>query len=105
MDLGEGWAHWGGGDGLRTWQRHTVEKDRQGASLFDTDPVVQGYVHALKRLVTHMESVQPSVDPSRSGHVPAPVPDASELGLAVSSSIRDSDGSLREPEFVEPENA
>ena len=47
----------------------TVRKDERYAKLFDTDPVVQRYIHALKRLVTHMQTAAPA-DPSKSGHVP-----------------------------------
>lgn len=100
LDLGEQRAHWGGG--LRTMQKQVIEKDHHNATLFDTDPVVQRYVHALKRLVTHMQAAQPSAEPSKLGHVPAPAPDASTVGLPVMRSIRDSGGDKPEPEFVEP---
>mmetsp|Transcript_33461 Transcript_33461/g.77746 ORF Transcript_33461/g.77746 Transcript_33461/m.77746 type:complete len:327 (+) Transcript_33461:78-1058(+) len=100
LDLGEQRAHWGGG--LRTMQKQVVEKDHQNATLFDTNPEVQRYVHALKRLVTHMQLVQPSADSSKLGHAPAPAPDKSEMGLPVMRCIRDSDGGLPEPEYVEP---
>merc|ERR1719253_968958 len=92
LDLGEQRAHWGQGCNLRTMQKQIVEKDHKNATLFDTDPAVQRYVHALKRLVTFMQSVQPSADPSKQGHVPAPVAPASELGTPVHGNIRDSDG-------------
>eukprot|EP00931_Biecheleriopsis_adriatica_P008620 TRINITY_DN109774_c0_g1_i1.p1 TRINITY_DN109774_c0_g1~~TRINITY_DN109774_c0_g1_i1.p1 ORF type:complete len:329 (-),score=65.01 TRINITY_DN109774_c0_g1_i1:55-1041(-) len=102
LDLGEQRAHWGQGCSLRTMQRQVVEKDHKNASLFDTDPVVQRYVHALKRMVTYMQSVKPSADPSKQGHVPAPKPAANEVGLPVVRNIRDSDGRGHEPEFVDP---
>lgn len=103
LDLGEQRAHWGGGCNLRTMQKQVIEKDTKNASLFDTDPIVQGYVHALKRLLTHMQVVQPDLDPSKCGHVPPAPPDASELGLPVMRSFCDGcDGDCREPEFVEP---
>jgi len=103
LDLGEQRAHWGGGCNLRTVQKQVIEKDFKNASLFDTDPTVQGYVHALKRLLTHMQVVQPNLDPSKCGHVPPAPPDCSELGLPVMRSLRDGcDGDCREPEFVEP---
>eukprot|EP00747_Dinoflagellata_sp_TGD_P169346 gnl/TRDRNA2_/TRDRNA2_198119_c0_seq1.p1 gnl/TRDRNA2_/TRDRNA2_198119_c0~~gnl/TRDRNA2_/TRDRNA2_198119_c0_seq1.p1 ORF type:complete len:331 (+),score=58.17 gnl/TRDRNA2_/TRDRNA2_198119_c0_seq1:79-1071(+) len=106
LDLGEQRAHWGQGCQLRTMQRQVVSKDRSIVNLFDTDPVVQRYVHGLKRLVTHIQSVQPSVDPSKQGHVPAPTPDASECGQAVTLNIRDSDGRVnRTCEFLSPEEA
>lgn len=105
LDLGEQRAHWGQGCSLRTMQRQVVEKDHKNASLFDTDPVVQRYVHALKRLVTYMQSVQPSAEPSKLGHVPAPKPAASECGLPVMRNVRDSDGRGYEPEFVDPNDA
>jgi len=105
LDLGQQRAHWGGGCSLRTMQRQVVEKDHKNASLFDTDPAVQRYVHALKRLVTHMQVVRPAIDPSKQGHVPAPKPDASELGLPVSRGVRDSDGRSRSlPEYAEPDD-
>lgn len=106
MDLGEGRAHWGGGDGLRTWQRQTVEKDWKGATLFDSDPEVQRYVHALKRLVTYMQFVQPCEDPAKMGHAPAPPATAADgAGSCVISSIRDSDGTQNEPEWMDPAEA
>merc|ERR1711874_766746 len=92
LDLGQQRAHWGGGCQLRTMQKQVVEKDHKNATLFDTDPSVQRYVHALKRLVTYMQSVQPSADPSKLGHVPAPTPLPSEVGLPVLADIRASDG-------------
>jgi len=100
LDLGEQRAHWGGG--LRTMQKQVVEKDHRNSTLFDSDPVVQRYIHALKRLVTHMQGVKPSAEPSKLGHVPAPTPHASEVGLPVMRCIRDSDGGQPEPEYVEP---
>jgi len=104
LDLGEQRAHWSGSDGLRTMQRQVVEKDWSRASSFDTDPVVQRYVHALKRLVTYMQAERPSEDPSKNGHVPAQKPDASELGLRVFRGVRDSDGRGHMPEYVEPDD-
>lgn len=103
MDLGEGRAHWAGGGNLRTWQRQTIDKDLENQSLFDSDPVVQRYVHALKRFVTHMQQAQPSADPSKMGHALAPVPAAHEVGLPVQQNIRDSDGRAnRTREGVDP---
>merc|ERR1739845_181796 len=91
-----------GGCNLRTMQKQVIEKDHKNATAFDTDPAVQRYVHALKRLVTFMQSEQPSADPSKLGHVPAPTPHASELGLPVLLSVSDSDGRNRKPEGMEP---
>lgn len=105
LDLGEQRAHWSGSGNLRTMQRQTVEKDWQRASSFDTDPVVQRYVHALKRLVTYMQSQRPSEDPSKQGHVPAQKPHASEVGLPVVRGVRDSDGGGQGmPEYAEPDD-
>lgn len=104
LDLGQQRAHWGGGSNLRTMQKQVIEKDNKNATLFDTDPAVQRYVHALKRLVTFMQRAQPSHDPSKLGHVPAPVPAASEFGLPVVGCVRDSDGRGRMPEFVDPDD-
>lgn len=70
LDLGQQRAHWAGCN-LRTMQRQVVEKDRTHATLFDSDPVVQRYVHAMKRLVTFMQERCPG-DPSKLGHAPAP---------------------------------
>ncbi|CAK0837474.1 unnamed protein product [Prorocentrum cordatum] len=102
LDLGQQRAHWGGGSSLRTMQKQIVEKDHKNATAFDTDPAVQRYVHALKRLATHIGGVAPSDCPSKQGHVPAPAALPSEVGLPVRRSIRDSDGQGRVPEFVEP---
>merc|ERR1719253_2354563 len=88
LDLGEQRAHWGQGCNLRTMQKQIVEKDHKNATLFDTDPAVQRYVHALKRLVTHMQGVAPSEDPSKMGHVAAPAVGPSEVGLPVRPNIR-----------------
>eukprot|EP00927_Polykrikos_kofoidii_P062882 TRINITY_DN57683_c0_g1_i1.p1 TRINITY_DN57683_c0_g1~~TRINITY_DN57683_c0_g1_i1.p1 ORF type:complete len:346 (+),score=62.64 TRINITY_DN57683_c0_g1_i1:52-1089(+) len=105
LDLGQQRAHWGGGSSLRTMQRQVVEKDHKNSSLFDSDPAVQRYVHAVKRLVTYMQSAHPSDDPSKLGHVPAEAPKPSDLGLPVQRHIRDSDGHQRLPEYVEPSEA
>eukprot|EP00933_Yihiella_yeosuensis_P034504 TRINITY_DN2798_c1_g2_i1.p1 TRINITY_DN2798_c1_g2~~TRINITY_DN2798_c1_g2_i1.p1 ORF type:complete len:330 (+),score=71.35 TRINITY_DN2798_c1_g2_i1:47-1036(+) len=105
LDLGEQRAHWGGGCNLRTMQRQVVEKDLKNASLFDTDPSVQRYVHSLKRLLTFMQIVEPSEDPSQMGCAQAPVPDASECNLPVMRDIRATDGTCREPEFLDPSEA
>ncbi|CAE8622150.1 unnamed protein product [Polarella glacialis] len=86
-------------------QKQTIQKDHANASLFDSDPAVQRYVHALKRIVTHMQGVQPSADPSKQGHVPAPIPDPSETGVPMMRDIRASDGTCREPEGVCPDEA
>lgn len=102
LDLGNQRAHWTGGTDGRTMQRQVVEKDYKNASLFDSDPLVQRYVHALKRLVTYMQSVQPNSDPSKAGHITAPIPDKSTLGMPLLRDIRASDGRQREPEWVEP---
>lgn len=102
LDLGQQRAHWGFGDNNRTMQKQIVEKDYKNATLFDTDPSVQRYVHALKRLVTHMQSVQPSADPSKLGHVPAPAADPSELGLPVRENIRGKHVEDRVPEGLCP---
>lgn len=102
LDLGQQRAHWGYGDNNRTMQKQIVEKDYKNATLFDTDPSVQRYVHALKRLVTHMQSVQPSADPSKLGHVPAPAADPSELGLPVRENIRGKHVEDRVPEGLCP---
>merc|ERR1712146_557049 len=104
LDLGEQRAHWGQGCQLRTMQKQIVEKDYKNATLFDTDPAVQRYVHALKRLVTHMQSVQPSADPSKLGHVPAPAAPRSELGVPVRENIRGKHVEDRLPEGVSPED-
>lgn len=101
LDLGEQRAHWGQGCSLRTMQRQVVEKDVKNASAFDTDPLVRSFVHALKRMVTYMQTVQPSADPSKQGHVPAPKAKADEVGLPVRPNIRDSDGRGHSPEFVD----
>jgi len=105
LDLGEQRAHWGQGCSLRTMQKQVVEKDHQNATLFDTDPVVQRYVHAMKRLVTHMQSTRPSEDPAKMGHAPAPKARPDEVGLPVVKGVRDSDGRGHEPEFMEPAEA
>eukprot|EP00403_Amphidinium_massartii_P025078 CAMPEP_0178394470 /NCGR_PEP_ID=MMETSP0689_2-20121128/12722_1 /TAXON_ID=160604 /ORGANISM="Amphidinium massartii, Strain CS-259" /LENGTH=320 /DNA_ID=CAMNT_0020015099 /DNA_START=79 /DNA_END=1037 /DNA_ORIENTATION=+ len=105
LDLGEQRAHWGQGCNLRTMQKQVVEKDHKNATLFDTNPAVQRYVHALKRLVTFMQTSRPSQDPSKMGHVPAPAPRGDDVGLPVIKGIRDSDGRGREPEFMEPPEA
>jgi len=105
LDLGEQRAHWGQGCALRTMQKQVVEKDHLNATLFDTDPVVQRYVHAMKRLVTHMQSTRPNEDLAKMGHATAPRPKADEVGLPVARGIRDSDGRGREPEFLEPQEA
>lgn len=104
LDLGQQRAHWGGGCSLRTMQRQVVEKDHKNAGLFDTDPVVQRYVHALKRFVTFMQSVQPNEDPSKLGHIPAPAASPADASIPVVQGVRDSDGRGREPEFVEPQD-
>ncbi|OLP82783.1 Pre-mRNA-splicing factor 18 [Symbiodinium microadriaticum] len=101
LDLGEQRAHWGQGCSLRTMQRQVVEKDTKNAALFDTDPVVQRYVHALKRMVTYLQTVQPSTDPSKQGHVPAPAAKPDEVGLPIRRNIRDGDGRDHSPEFVD----
>lgn len=105
LDLGEQRAHWGGGCSLRTMQRQVVEKDHKNASLFDTDPVVQRYVHGMKRLVTHIQAVRPAEDPSKRGHAPAPAAAASEVGLPVMRDVRASDGRGHSlPEYAEPDD-
>merc|ERR1712150_467594 len=79
--------------------------DHKNATLFDTDSTVQRYVHALKRMVTYMQAVQPSEDPSKLGHVPAPTPAPSELGHDVplqKNLWEASDDQPRMPEFVDP---
>lgn len=105
LDLGQQRAHWGNGCSLRTMQRQVIEKDHKNSSLFDSDPTVQRYVHALKRLVTHMQSVQPSLDPSKAGHVPAPPASSAEVGLPVSLGVRDGAGKHeRLPEYMDPDD-
>lgn len=52
-----------------------------------------------------MQTVQPSADPSKQGHVPAPRAKADEVGLPVRPNIRDSDGRGHSPEFVDVNDA
>ena len=46
----------------------SAKQDHKNASLFDTDPVVQRYVHALKRLVTYTSAMAYEISYYRAGN-------------------------------------